>query len=156
MKKDNCEIDCLGMLEADREYAINRLKTVYADSIRVIEGSDRIDISIIKHREPDINSWGEDYTTPWLLWQNLERSVTEFVAIYGPKDVVYYDDAYELCVDVTGGKPDYREVHYLEMPWFEVTTSYRSLRKQGQDKARGVGFSNHIKYCWTIRTRVDD
>lgn len=156
MEKDNYEIDCLGMLEADREYAISRLKTVYADSIRVIEAADRIDISIVKRRKPDIDSWVKDYTTPWLFWQNLERSVFEFVNLYGLKNAVYYDDAYELRIDVTGGTPDYKEVHYLEAAWFEVTTHYRSLRKEGRDKVRGVGFSDHIKYSWSMRRRAND
>lgn len=51
MKKDNYEIDCLGMVEADRQYAISRLETVHAASVCVIEHLDRIDITIIKRSE---------------------------------------------------------------------------------------------------------
>ena len=51
MKKDTYEIDCLGMIEADRRYAISRLETANAQSILVLEHLDRIDITIIKRRE---------------------------------------------------------------------------------------------------------
>lgn len=51
MKKDNYEIDCLGMVEADRQYAISRLETVPAHSICVIEHLDRIDITVIKRQD---------------------------------------------------------------------------------------------------------
>lgn len=51
MGKDNYEIDSLGMVEADRQYAISRLETVRPESICVIESFDRIDITIIKWRE---------------------------------------------------------------------------------------------------------
>ena len=46
VKKSNYEIDCLGMVEADRQYAISRL-----ESVCVIEHLDRIDITVIKRRD---------------------------------------------------------------------------------------------------------
>lgn len=51
MNKSNYEIDCLGIVEADRQYAISRLETVHAASVHVIEHLDRIDITVIKRRE---------------------------------------------------------------------------------------------------------
>ena len=51
MERDSYEIDCLGTIEADRQYAISRLETVRAESICIIEHLDRIDITIIKQRE---------------------------------------------------------------------------------------------------------
>lgn len=50
MERDSYEIDCLGMVEADRQYAISRLETVCAESICIIEHLDRIDIAIVKQR----------------------------------------------------------------------------------------------------------
>ena len=51
MERNSYEIDCLGMVEADRQYAISRLETVRAESICIIEHLDRTDITIIKQRE---------------------------------------------------------------------------------------------------------
>lgn len=51
MERDSYEIDCLGMVEADRQYAISRLETVRAESICIIEHFDRIDITVIKLHE---------------------------------------------------------------------------------------------------------
>lgn len=51
VKKSNYEIDCLGMVEADRQYAISRLESVHAESVCVIEHLDRVDITVIKRRE---------------------------------------------------------------------------------------------------------
>ena len=51
MSNKRYEIDCLGMVEADRQYAISRLETVHAESVCVIEHLDRIDITVIKRRE---------------------------------------------------------------------------------------------------------
>lgn len=51
MTRNSYEIDCLGMVEADRQYAISRLETVCAESICIIEHLDRVDITIIKRRE---------------------------------------------------------------------------------------------------------
>lgn len=50
-KKSNYEIDCLGVVEADRQYIISLLETVHAASVHVIEHLDRIDITVIKRRE---------------------------------------------------------------------------------------------------------
>lgn len=50
-KKSNYEIECLGMVEADRHYAISRLESAHAESVCVIEHLDRIDITVIKRRE---------------------------------------------------------------------------------------------------------
>lgn len=46
------EIDCWAMVEAERQYAIGRLEKVAAYSIHVIEHLDRIDITVIKRRDP--------------------------------------------------------------------------------------------------------
>lgn len=43
--------DALGMIEADREYAKNRLEMVWADAITTIESRDDIIIRIKKHHE---------------------------------------------------------------------------------------------------------
>lgn len=51
VKKSNYDIDCLGMAEADRQYAVSRLESVHAESVGVIEHLDRIDITVIKRRE---------------------------------------------------------------------------------------------------------
>ena len=51
VKNRNYDIDCLGMVEADRQYAISRLESVHAESVCVIEHLDRIDITVIKRRE---------------------------------------------------------------------------------------------------------
>ena len=51
MNNETYEIDCLGMIEADRQYAISRLETAHAQSILVLEHLDRIDITVIKRRE---------------------------------------------------------------------------------------------------------
>lgn len=51
MEHDSYEIDCLGMIEADRQYAISRLEMAQAQSILVLEHLDRIDITVIKRRE---------------------------------------------------------------------------------------------------------
>ena len=48
MERDSYEIDSLGMVEADRQYAISRLETVRTESICIIEHLDRIDITVIK------------------------------------------------------------------------------------------------------------
>ena len=53
MTGDIYEPDALGMIEADREYAKNRLEMVWATSITTIETSDDITIRIKKFKERD-------------------------------------------------------------------------------------------------------
>lgn len=43
--------DALGIIEADRQYAVHRLEMVWADAITTIESRDDIIIRIKKHHE---------------------------------------------------------------------------------------------------------
>lgn len=43
--------DALGIIEADRQYAVHRLEMVWADAITTIESHDDIVIRIKKHHE---------------------------------------------------------------------------------------------------------
>ena len=91
------------------------------------------------------------FTERWKLWHDIDRAVTEIVETHDFKDAVYSDHTFELRVDVTGRKPEYVEVHFLEMPWFYMTSRYQAMLVFGSIPARGLGFHNHTRYSWALR-----
>lgn len=92
-----------------------------------------------------------DYTTKWQLLRDIDRAVTEIVETHDFKDTVYSDHTFELRVDVAGRKPELVEVHFLEMPWFYMTSRYQAMLVFGGIPARGLGFHNYTRYSWTLR-----
>lgn len=92
-----------------------------------------------------------DYTTKWELLRDIDRAVTDIVETHDFKDVVYSDHTFELRVDVTGRKPELVYTHFLEMPWFYMTSRYQAMLVFGSTPARGLGFHNHKRYSWTLR-----
>lgn len=91
------------------------------------------------------------FTERWKLWVDIDLSVSELIKGRELKNARYHDDTYELVVDVTGGKPEDVEIHFLSMPWFHITRRYQAIRLFSDDPIRGVGYSNYIPYSWTIR-----
>lgn len=91
------------------------------------------------------------FTERWKLWVDIDLAVSEFVESRELKNARYYDGTYELVVDVTGGKPEDIEVHFLETPWFIMTSRYQVIRIFADDPVRGIGYYNYIPYNWTIR-----
>jgi hypothetical protein len=85
------------------------------------------------------------------LWHDIDLAVSELVEGRELKNAIYYDGTYELVVDVTGGKPEYVEIHFLTMPWFLLTSRYQAIRLFTDGPVRGVGYCNYIPYSWTIR-----
>ena len=90
-------------------------------------------------------------TERWKLWVDIDLAVNELVESWELKNARYHDDTYELIVDVSGGKPEDIEVHFLTMPWFLLTSCYQAIRLFAEDPVRGVGYRNYIPYSWTVR-----
>ena len=91
------------------------------------------------------------FTERWKLWHDIDLAVSELVESQELKNARYYDGTYELVVDVTGGKPEDVEIHFLTMPWFLLTSRYQAIRLLTNDPVRGIGYHNYIPYSWVIR-----
>ena len=92
-----------------------------------------------------------DYTTKWQLLRDIDRAVTEIIETHDFKDALYSDHTFELRVDVTGRKPELVEVHFLEMPWFYMTSRYQAMLVFSRIPTRGLGFHNQTRCSWCLR-----
>ena len=91
-----------------------------------------------------------DCTLKWQLWNDIDLAVSEIVETDGLKDVVYYDGTFELRIDATGGMPGGVAVHFLEMPWFIMTSCFEALGVFTHGPLRGIGFHKYSPYRWTL------
>lgn len=92
-----------------------------------------------------------DYATQWQLWRDINLGVTEIVETNGLKDVIYHDDTFELRVYATGRQPEDIVFHFLDMPWFVVTSRFEALGVFTRGPIRGMGFHKYAPYSWTLR-----